>query len=109
MPVQGCASEALGRHCINLEPLCLCCTVLPGPATARLFQAAAPKRCNPQGFKPDGGKPLLYLYVWAGPCAILMTGIGELCSAFSLASNLAGLHLQLLTNVDVAIITRTAA
>lgn len=27
---------------------------------------APPSRCDAKGFKPEGGKPLLYLYVWAG-------------------------------------------
>jgi hypothetical protein len=28
--------------------------------------SAPPSRCDAKGFKPEGGKPLLYLYVWAG-------------------------------------------
>lgn len=45
-----------------------------GSATARVTQQggnsaqpkAPPSRCDAKGFKPEGGKPLLYLYVWAG-------------------------------------------
>lgn len=28
--------------------------------------AQAPKLCDPAGFKPGNGQPLLYLYVWSG-------------------------------------------
>ncbi|WIA10756.1 hypothetical protein OEZ85_010926 [Tetradesmus obliquus] len=36
------------------------------PAGAAPKQQNAPKRCNSKGFTPADGKPLLYLYVWAG-------------------------------------------
>jgi hypothetical protein len=35
-------------------------------AAARAKQQKAPERCDPKGFQPADGKPLLYLYVWAG-------------------------------------------
>jgi hypothetical protein len=35
-------------------------------AGAAAKQQKAPERCDPKGYKPVDGKPLLYLYVWAG-------------------------------------------
>jgi hypothetical protein len=43
-------------------------------AAARAKQQQAPERCDPKGYQPAGGKPLLYLYVWAGALQELHCG-----------------------------------
>lgn len=66
--VQGAAtaSSVKASEVVAAVPAATNASNKTNPAGAAPKKQNAPKRCNSKGFTPADGKPLLYLYVWAG-------------------------------------------